>query len=77
MSSSVFSGPAAEAVAALLAECSSSDMSHPDPQLAALRTAILLEDVLGIVLADEDLDDEQLGTVSAVRLTLAKYLGTG
>jgi len=37
-----------------------------DPDLEAVRTAILLEDSLGIVLTDDDIDPEVLGDPAAV-----------
>lgn len=37
-----------------------------DPDLESLRTAILLEDSLGIVLTDEDIAPEVLGDPDAV-----------
>jgi hypothetical protein len=37
-----------------------------DPELEAVRTAILLEDSLGIVLTDDDIDPGVLGDPEAV-----------
>jgi len=37
-----------------------------DPALEAVRTAILLEDSLGVVLTDDDIDPQALGDPDAV-----------
>jgi hypothetical protein len=43
-----------------------------DPELEALKTAVLLEDVFEVVLTDADLDPRQLGDAAAVRSLLAR-----
>ncbi len=48
-------------------ELSAVGQGNDDPQLRALEMAILVEEVLGIALADGVLDAEHLGTPEAVR----------
>lgn len=48
---------------------------HPasaDAELEAVAAAIFLEDVFGVELTDADLTPEALGTVAAMRATLAR-----
>ena len=46
-----------------------------DPELAALRAAILLEDVFGVVLTDADIDPAVLAGPAAMAAVLARRQG--
>ncbi len=46
-----------------------------DPQLRAIRTAIAVEDALGVVLDEEDLMPEVLGDPAALRRLVARVAG--
>jgi hypothetical protein len=48
---------------------------HGDPQLEAVRAAIFLEDVFGVVLTDADLDPAVLGSPAGVRAVVARHGG--
>ena len=48
-----------------------------DPQLAAVETAIFLEDAYDLVLTDDDIDPEVLGSVAGLRALVARRTGTG
>lgn len=48
-----------------------------DPELEAVRTAILLEDVLGITLTDDEIDPALLFDARAVADLLARRGGVG
>jgi hypothetical protein len=54
-------------------------MRHPetDPGLEAVRTAILLEDIFGIVLTDTEIGPPVLAGFSAVAALVARLRGTG
>lgn len=45
----------------------------PVPELAAVRTALLLEDVFSISLSDDEIDVVHLGNVEAIRELLARH----
>lgn len=47
-----------------------------DPELEAVRTAILLEDVFGITLADADIDPALLTDRSAVANLVGRHQGS-
>ncbi len=47
-----------------------------DPELEAVRTAILLEDVFGVVLSDADIDPAVFADMSAVAALVARRQGT-
>lgn len=63
--------PADAALDRLLAELAHQRATGDDPELDALRTAILVEDAFGIVLTDEQLDPSVLGDPAALRALLA------
>lgn len=44
-----------------------------DPELEAVQVAILLEDVLGITLADDEIDPGSLGSPDAIKTLLARH----
>ncbi len=62
-----------EAIEAVLAELDALHSSPVDPQLAAVRTALLVEDALGIVLSDDEIDPSALGDQSAIRQLIARH----
>jgi len=49
--------------------------SDADPELEALRTAILIEDVFDITLTDSDIDAVLLADASAVAAIVARIQG--
>lgn len=58
----------------VLSELSAAAVPHDqeaEPELEALRTAIALEDVFGVVLTDAELDPGTLGDAEAVGRLLA------
>lgn len=56
----------------LLSECANRTGSDDDPELRALRTAILIEDTFQIVLTDEQIDTSILEDPAALRELLAQ-----
>jgi hypothetical protein len=58
--------PDPDLVAQVLRDAEALREPDADPDLEAVRTAILLEDSLGIVLTDEDIDPRVLGDPAAV-----------
>jgi hypothetical protein len=46
-----------------------------DPELEALKAAVFVEDVFGIVLSDDEIDPEQLGSSGAMRAFVIRRLG--
>lgn len=46
-----------------------------DPELEAVRAAILVEDVFGVVLSDAEIDPAVLGDASAVAVLVARLRG--
>jgi hypothetical protein len=48
-----------------------------DPQLAAVETAIFLEDAFDLVLTDDDIDPAVLGSVAGLRALVARRTGNG
>lgn len=54
----------------LLSELAHQRTESDDPELDALRTAILVEDTFGIVLSDEQLDPSVLSDPAALRALL-------
>lgn len=58
-----------------LTELSAVGADTTDPLLRALEIAIHVEEVLGIVLADANLDDAHLGSPAAVAATVGVELG--
>ncbi len=51
--------------------------SNADPELEAVRVAILLEDVFGITLPDADIDQAVLSDPSAAAALAARLRGSG
>ncbi len=64
-----------ESVERVLLEAALLTGPEGDPELEAVRTAILLEDVLGVRLSDADIRPEILGDPAAVRALLAGTAG--
>jgi hypothetical protein len=58
--------PDPDLVAQVLRDAEALREPDADPDLEAVRTAILLEDSLGIVLTDADIDPRVLGDPAAV-----------
>jgi len=58
--------PDPDLVAQVLRDAEALREPDADPELEAIRTAILLEDSLGIVLTDDDIDPDVLGDPAAV-----------
>lgn len=54
----------------VLAEFEHQRVEHDDPVLEAVRMAILLEDVLGVTLRDEQIDPAVVGDPVALRALL-------
>lgn len=50
---------------------------HADPDLEAVRTAILLEESLGLVLTDDDIDPAVLGDPAAVAALVERNAASG
>lgn len=61
----------------ILAEHAALRDPDADPALAALGTAILLEDVFDVELSDDDIDPAVLGDPAAVRSLLRRVKGAG
>lgn len=57
----------------VLARISALDDVHGDPQLRAVRTALLLEDFFGITLSDAEIDPVELGDPTVIRQLLARH----
>ena len=47
-----------------------------DPELEAVRAAILFEDVFGVTLSDDEIDEAALTGVSAIAALAARLRGT-
>jgi hypothetical protein len=60
------------AVERILRECELLRDGDEDPGLTAIRTAIILEDIFGIVLSDAEIRPEVMGDPDAVRALLAR-----
>jgi len=58
--------PDPDLVAQVLRDAEALREPDADPELEAIRTAILLEDSLGIVLTDDDIDPDVLGDPAAL-----------
>ena len=69
--------PGPERVEEILAEHGELRDATDDPELDALRTAIFLEDVFGIVLTDAEIDPAQLGSLEGMRELLARRSEAG
>jgi hypothetical protein len=54
-----------------LSECEDLGLRDADPQLDAIRMAILVEDVFGLVLSDEQISPTVIGDRAALRDLLA------
>ena len=61
-----------ELAAQVLGEAEGLRDPEADPELEAIRTAILLEDSLGIVLTDDDIAPDVLGYPASVARLLAR-----
>jgi hypothetical protein len=48
-----------------------------DPELEAVKAAIFLEDVFGLVVTDDDLDPAVLGSPGGLESVLARHGGRG
>ena len=48
---------------------------EPDAELAAVRTAIFLEEVYGVTLSEGEIDPEVLGTPQTIKALLVRKLG--
>lgn len=59
----------------VLTDFFSTRISTSDPELDAVQTAILLEDVFGVKVTDADITAASLGSLAAARGTLARLLG--
>jgi hypothetical protein len=59
------------AVERIMRECALLRDGDEDPVLTAIKTAIILEDVFGVVLGDAELQPEIMGDPEAVRALLA------
>jgi hypothetical protein len=59
----------------ILAEFAELRVADPDPELAAVRMAMVVEDVFGVTLSDEQIDAAVLGDPTAVRRLLAASAG--
>lgn len=59
-------------VEAIVAEYPRWDAPDADPVLGALRVALFLEDALGIVIPEDLVDREHLGTPDAALRTIAE-----
>lgn len=53
-------------VARILADYGAVCQPNPDPELEAVRTAVLIEGVFDVVLSDAEIDPGQLGSASGV-----------
>jgi hypothetical protein len=62
----------AEVLAQVLREAEGLRDPGADPDLEAVRTAILLEDALGIVLTDDDITPDLLGDPASVADLVAR-----
>lgn len=60
------------AVDRILRECALLRKPVDDPELSALRTAIFLEDALGVTLADEQFDLDPIADPEALRALVAR-----
>jgi hypothetical protein len=60
------------AVERILRECELLHDGDEDPGLTAIRTAIIVEDVFGVVLSDAEIQPEVMGNPDAVRAVLAR-----
>lgn len=59
-------------VVQVLRDYHASHSPEGDPELEALRTAILLEDIFGVALSDADIDPAVLADPSAVAALVAR-----
>ncbi len=50
---------------------------NADPELEALRAAILIEDVFGVVLSDAEIDPAVLADASALAALVGRLQGAG
>jgi hypothetical protein len=57
----------------VLQEWAAARRPDSDPELEAVRTAILLEDALGVALTDDQIDPGVLGDPARVRALLAGH----
>ena len=55
----------------ILAEFAQLRPADPDPELAAVRTALMVEDVFGVTLSEAQLDPATLADPAALRALLA------
>lgn len=68
---------ASEWVDRVLAEIVAARPPTGDSALDAVQMAVLLEDVFGITLTDDEIDPDVLGTVESIRHTVLTRLGAG
>lgn len=64
-----------EAVEQILLEYAASRRADSDPELEAVRVAILVEDVFDLVLSDAEIDPAVLADASAVAALAARLRG--
>ena len=60
----------------LLLERSEAALVFDDPQLQAVQQAILVEDVLGVVLTDDQIEAGVLDDAEALRMLVVRSTGT-
>jgi hypothetical protein len=64
-----------ETVAQVLRDYAALRGGDTDPELEAVRAAVLIEDVFGVTLSDAEIDPAVLGDASAVAALLARLRG--
>ncbi|HYA53725.1 MAG TPA: hypothetical protein VEG33_21455 [Streptosporangiaceae bacterium] len=61
----------------VLRDCGASRRPDGDPELEAVRLAILLEDAFGVVLSDAEIEPALLADTAAVAALVARCRGAG